>query len=56
MRLLRLSSRARRGDRVTLEADDSLHPDAIHDVLEILDERISLRLFNVTRAELVAIG
>ena len=54
VRLLRLSSRARRGDRVTLEADDSIHPDAIHDVLEVLDERISLRLFSVTRAELVA--
>ena len=54
LRLLRLSSRARRGDRVTLEADDSLRPDAIHDVLEVLDERISLRLFSVTRAELVA--
>ena len=54
LRLLRLSSRARRGDRVTLEADDSIHPDAIHDVLEVLDERISLRLFSVTRAELVA--
>ena len=54
VRLLRLSSRARRGDRVTLEADDSIHPDAIHDVLEILDERISLHLFSVTRAELVA--
>ena len=52
--LLRLSSRARRGDRVTLEADDSIRPDAIHDVLEVLDERISLRLFSVTRAELVA--
>ena len=54
VRLLRLSSRARRGDRVTLEADDSIHPDAIHDVLEVLDERISLHLFSVTRAELVA--
>jgi len=54
LRLLRLSSRARRGDRLTLEADDSIHPDAIHDVLEILDERISLRLFSVTQAELVA--
>ena len=54
LRLLRLSSRARRGDRVTLEADDSLRPDAIHDVLEVLGERISLRLFSVTRAELVA--
>ena len=54
LRLLRLSSRARRGDRITLEADDSLRPDAIHDVLEVLGERISLRLFSVTRAELVA--
>ena len=54
LRMLRLSSRARRGDRITLEADDSLHPDAIHDVLEVLDQRISLHLFSVTRAELVA--
>ena len=54
VRLLRLSSRARRGDRITLEADDSIHPDAIHDVLEVLDQRIPLHLFSVTRAELVA--
>ena len=54
LRLLRLSSRARRGDRVTLEADDSLRPDAIHDVLEVLDKCVPLRLFSVTRAELVA--
>ena len=54
VRLLRLSSRARKGDRITLEADDSIRPDAIHDFLEILGERIPLRLFSVTRAELVA--
>ena len=54
VRLLRLSSRARRGDRITLEADDSIRPDAIHDLLEILGERIPLHLFSVTRAELVA--
>ena len=54
VRLLRLSSRARSGDRITLEADDSVHPDAIHDVLEVLDQRIPLHLFSVTRAELVA--
>ena len=54
VRLLRLSLRARKGDRITLEADDSIRPDAIHDVLEILGERISPHLFSVTRAELVA--
>ena len=54
VRLLRLSSRARRGDRITLEADDSIRPDAIHDVLEILGRSIPLPLFSVTRAELVA--
>lgn len=54
VRLLRLSSRARRGDRVTLEADDSIHPDAIHDVLEFLGKCVPLHLFTVTRAELVA--
>ena len=54
VRLLRLSLRARKGDRITLEADDSIRPDAIHDVLDVLGERISPRLFSVTRAELVA--
>ena len=54
VRKLRLSSRARRGDRITLEADDSIHPDVLYDVLEILDESIPLHQFTVTRAELVA--
>ncbi len=54
VRKLRLSSRARRGDRITLEADDSIHPDAIHDALEKLDECLPLRLFDVTQAEFVA--
>lgn len=55
VRLLRLSSRARRGDRITLEADDSIRPDAIHDLLELVGRCIPLHLFNVTRAELVAL-
>ena len=55
VRLLRLSSRARRGDRITLEADDSIRPDAIHDVLEIIGRVIPLNLLNAIQAELVAV-
>ena len=55
VRLLRLSSRARKGDRITIEADDSIRPDAIHDVLELIGRVIPLNLFNVTQSELVAV-
>ena len=55
VRLLRLSSRARKADRITIEADDSIRPDAIHDVLELIGRAIPLNLFNVTQSELVAV-
>lgn len=55
VRRLRLSLRARKGDRITLEADDSIHPDAVYDVLELVGRCTPLHLFNITQAELVAL-
>jgi len=54
VRQIRLSSRSRQGDRITIEADDSIGADAIHDVLDLIGRVMPLNLFNVTQAELVA--
>ena len=55
VRRIRLSSRSRQGDRITIEADDSIGADAIYDVLDLMGRIMPLHLFNVTRAELVAV-
>lgn len=55
VRQLRLSSRSRKGDRITIEADDSIGADAIYDVLDLIGRVMPLNLFNVTQAELVAL-
>lgn len=52
MRKLRISSRVRKGDRLTLEADTSALPRAIHDLLDKL--RLSLSQYSVTMVELTA--
>jgi hypothetical protein len=49
---LRLSSRVKRGDRITLEADTSLNRDAVYDILDQAGKSIPLYLYNVTQAEL----
>jgi hypothetical protein len=49
---LRLSSRVKKGDRITLEADVSGNPKAIYDLLD--KTGISLSLYNVTLVELAA--
>lgn len=49
---LRLSSRVKRGDRITLEADTSLNQDAVYDILDQVAKSIPLYLYNVTQAEL----
>ncbi|HZQ00789.1 MAG TPA: hypothetical protein VE999_02100 [Gemmataceae bacterium] len=53
VRLIRLSSTVRQGDRVTLEADVSENELAIYDVLEQVGRSLALNLWNVTRAEIV---
>ncbi len=51
---LRLSSKVKRGDRVTLEADASGGPHAVHDLLEKFGNALPLHLYNVTQVELAA--
>jgi hypothetical protein len=51
---LRLSSRGKKGDRITVEADASGNPHAIYDLLDKIGKSLPLYLYNVTQAELVA--
>jgi hypothetical protein len=51
---LRLSSRARKGDRITVEADANEDADAIYTLLEKIGQSIPLHLFNATQVELAA--
>lgn len=51
---LRLSSRVRAGDRITLEADASGNRGAIYELLEQVGKALPLHLYNVTQVELAA--
>lgn len=51
---LRLSSKLRMGDRITLEADTTRNPHALSELLAELRKSISLQHFNVTQVELAA--
>ncbi len=51
---LRLSSKVKKGDRITVEADASGNPHAIYDLLDKIGKSLPLYLYNVTQAELVA--
>ena len=51
---LRLSSRAKKGDRITLEADTAQNPDAVYALLEQIGKTLPMNLYSVTQVELVA--
>ena len=51
---LRLSSKATKGDRITLEANVSGNPDAVYDLLDKIGKSLPLHLYNVTQVELAA--
>ena len=51
---LRLSSRVKTGDRITLEADTSQDPDAVYGLLDKIGKYLPLHLYNVTLVELAA--
>ena len=51
---LRLSSKVKKGDRITLEADATHDPGAIYDLLAQVAKSLPLHLYNVTQVELVA--
>ena len=51
---LRLSSRIKRGDRISLEADTTYNPDAVYDLLDKIKAHLPLSMHNVTQVELAA--
>ncbi len=52
VKMLRLSSRANKGDRITLEADTSEDRDAVYALLDQVGKTISLNMYNLTQADL----
>ena len=54
VRHLRLTSRFKKGDRITLEADGAKNPEAVYDLLETIRSVVPLHLYNVTLVELAA--
>lgn len=54
VRKLRLSSKVKNGDRITLEANAKDDPDAVYDLLEKIGKSIPLSMYNVTLVELSA--
>ncbi len=51
---LRLSSRVKKGDRITLEADTAENPDAVYALLEQIGKTLPMNMYNITQVELVA--
>jgi hypothetical protein len=51
---LRLSSKVKKGDRITLEADATHNPDAVYELLAQVGKSLPLHLYNITQVELAA--
>jgi hypothetical protein len=51
---LRLSSKVKRGDRITVEADATRDPNAVYELLDQIAKSVPLNLYNVTQVELAA--
>ena len=54
LKKLRLSSRVRAGDKITVEADGHGHREAVHELLAQVGKSVPLHLYNVTLVELAA--
>ena len=54
VKMLRLSSKVKKGDRITLEADSASDPDAVYELLDKIGKSIPLHLYNVTQVEIAA--
>jgi hypothetical protein len=52
---LRLSSRMKKGERLTLEADPFKNRDAVYELLEQIGESLPVNLYSITQVELVAL-
>jgi hypothetical protein len=51
---LRLSSKLKRGDRITVEADAGGNSGAVYDLLDRIGKSVPLHMYNVTQVELAA--
>jgi hypothetical protein len=51
---LRLSSRVKKGDRITLEANTFENPEAVYDMLDQVSKSMSLNMYNITQVEIAA--
>lgn len=51
---LRLSSRVRLGDKITVEADGHSHRGAVHELLAQVGQSVPLHLYDITQVELAA--
>jgi hypothetical protein len=49
---LRLSSRIKKGDRITLEADTADNKNAVYELMEKMKSALPMHMYNVTQAEL----
>ena len=49
---LRLSSRVKKGDRITLEADTTQKPDAVYTLLDQISKTLPMSMYNITQVEL----
>jgi hypothetical protein len=52
VRKLRLSSKVKKGDRITLEVDATNNPDAVYELLDKIGKSLPRHLYNVTQVEL----
>lgn len=51
---LRLSSRAKKGERIVLEADVNKNTNAVYELLDQIGKSLPLHLYNITQVELAA--
>jgi hypothetical protein len=51
---LQLTSRIKKGDRVTLEANANQNPEGVYDLLGTISKSLDLNLYDITQVELVA--
>ncbi len=51
---LRLSSRVKKGDRLTVEADSSVNANAVYDLLDEIGKSVPLHQYSVTQVDLTA--
>ena len=51
---LRLSSRLKKGDRITLEADTAVNSGAVYTLLDQIGKTLPMNMYNITQVELAA--